>query len=56
MSQAIHFAGCHAEIAERAGDQPAVVIAGEEERGLAARIFFHDRRNFVGIQESSRVS
>jgi hypothetical protein len=50
----LHLAGGHAEIAERARHQPAVMIAGEEERRPAACIFLNHRRNFVGVQESSR--
>jgi hypothetical protein len=52
----LHLTGGHAEIAERARHQPAVMIAGEEERRPAACIFLNHRRNFVGVQESSRES
>ena len=48
----LQFAGMDAEIAERAGDQAAIMIAGEEERRAAAGIFLKDRRNFVVLKES----
>jgi len=53
---AFMFAGVHAEIAERARDQPAVMIAGEEERRAAPGIFLENRGNFVVLKESSCVA
>ena len=40
-----------AEIAERARNQPAVMVAGQQERRASAGIKFADRRNIFGAQE-----
>ena len=39
------------EIAERARDQPSVMVAGEEKRRASRGIIFVDRRNFVAVQQ-----
>ena len=45
------FAGRHAEIAERARDQAAVMIRRQQERRASLRILFENRRNFIFSEE-----
>ena len=45
------FALGQAEIAEHARDQPAVMVAGQQERRASAGIVFADRRNIFGPEE-----
>ena len=45
------FALGQAEIAERGWQQPAVMIAGEQERRAAVRIEFEHRRNLRDAEE-----
>jgi hypothetical protein len=39
-----------AEVAEHAGNQPAVMIAGQEKRGCAGGIEFQNGRNLLGAE------
>ena len=45
------FARGQAEIAERARDQAAVMVRGQQERRAALRILFENRRNFILAEE-----